>query len=429
LRKLSVYIEIKGVSEYVGEITGTDSNDACFKYDDAYIRNPEHRAISIGLPLEEKLFDALRTRIFFEGLLPEGFTRRCVAEWMHMDESDYLSILARLGRECLGAIKIIEESDSIIQPEYRKLSADEVYELASEGATESAELVTKSHLSLTGASGKVGLYYDEAVKKWYLPIGEAPSTHIVKQSHVRLKKIVANEQLCLLTAKNLGIDIPESFIVTTDVNDDEAVLFATKRFDRKYTGNNIYIDGLPVPCRLHQEDFAQALGIASSDKYEKNNECYIKKLFDMLRSYSSEPMTDSLKLWDICVFNYLIGNTDNHIKNLSLLYGEDLKSIRLAPAYDIVSTIIYKNSTSDMAIGIDGKYNINEISRESFKNTANQVGIGTKIAMSRFDALVHGFPEALNKANRELSTKGIYQTDDILMQIMEKGGIKKELHC
>lgn len=53
-------------------------------------------------------------------------------------------------------------------------------------------------MSQTGASGKVGLYYDE--EKWYLPIGEAPSTHIVKQSHVRLKRIVANEQLCLLTA-------------------------------------------------------------------------------------------------------------------------------------------------------------------------------------------------------------------------------------
>ena len=46
------------------------------------------------------------------------------------------------------------------------------------------------------------------------------------------------------------------------------------------------------------------------------------------------------------MFNYLIGNTDNHIKNLSLLYSEDLKSIRLAPAYDIVSTVIYKSSTS-----------------------------------------------------------------------------------
>ena len=51
-----------------------------------------------------------------------------------------------------------------------------------------------------------------------------------------------------------------------------------------------------VPRRLHQEDFAQALGIAASNKYEKNNEGYLKKLFEVLRPYSADPMTDSLKL-------------------------------------------------------------------------------------------------------------------------------------
>lgn len=144
----------------------------------------ESRPISIGLPLSEKTFDAVRTKNFFDGLLPEGFTRRCVAEWMHTEEKDYISILSGLGRECLGAIKIIGETENMVCPEYRKLSDSEVKKLAQEGATESAELVTKAHLSLTGASGKVGLYYNKNNGRWYLPIGDAPSTHIVKQSHI-----------------------------------------------------------------------------------------------------------------------------------------------------------------------------------------------------------------------------------------------------
>ena len=426
MRRLSVFIEINGESVYVGEIAGEDSNDACFTYADTYIENPEYRAISIGLPLEEKVFDAQRTRIFFEGLLPEGFTRRCVAEWMHMDENDYVSILAGLGRECLGAIKIVDESDEVMKPEYRELTAEEVYALASEGATESAELVTKSHLSLTGASGKVGLYFDDKEEKWYLPIGEAPSTHIVKQSHVRLKRIVANEQLCLLTAKNLGIEILESFIITTD-GEDETVLFATKRYDRKFTESDKMLNGMPVPRRLHQEDFAQALGIAASNKYEKNNEGYLKKLFEVLRSHSTDPMTDSLKLWDICVFNYLIGNTDNHIKNLSLLYSEDLKSVRLAPAYDIVSTMIYKSSTENMALSIGGVCDINEITRTSFKKAASQVGIGQKMAMKRFDTMVNRFLTAINLAKEELKEQGFEHVEQIYEMIMEKGGIRKEI--
>lgn len=426
MRRLAVFIEINGQNEYVGEIVGNDSNDARFTYAERYLENPKHRAISIGLPMEKKTFDSMRTRIFFEGLLPEGFTRRCVAEWMHIDEGDYLSILAGIGRECLGAIKIVDETEDVISPEYRELSAEEVYALASEGATESAELVTKSHLSLTGASGKVGLYYDAKSEKWYLPIGEAPSTHIVKQSHVRLKKIVTNEQLCLLTAKNLGIDIPESFIVTTD-NNEEHVLFATKRYDRKFVNDNRTLSGMPVPHRLHQEDFSQALGIAASNKYEKNNEGYMKMLFDVIRSYSADPMTDALRLWDICVFNYLIGNTDNHIKNLSLLYSEDLKSIRLAPAYDIVSTMIYESSTENMALSIGGIYNINEIIRESFEKVAVQVGIGKKIAMKRFDSMVCGFSDAMNQAKAELKQQGFEQVEQISEQIMKKGGIRKEI--
>ena len=425
MRKLSVFIEINGSYEHVGEVSGTDSTNACFSYADTYLANPEHRAISIGLPLEEKVFNSQRTRIFFEGLLPEGFTRRCVAEWMHVDENDYISILAGLGKECLGAIKILDEMDKKIVPEYRKLSAEEVYNLASEGATESAELVTKSHLSLTGASGKVGLYYNTEEAQWYLPIGDAPSTHIVKQSHVRLKKIVTNEQLCLLTAKYLGIEIPESFIVTTESMDGEAVLFATKRYDRKFTEDNRMLNGMPVPYRMHQEDFAQALGIAAANKYEKSNEGYLKKLFEVLRRYSADPMTDSLKLWDICVFNYLVGNTDNHIKNLSLLYGRDLKSIRLAPAYDIVSTQIYENSTENMALSINGICNINEITRDSFEKAASQVGLGAKMAMKRFDAMVTGFFSAMTRAKEELKLQGFEHVEQICEKIMQKGGISK----
>ncbi|MGN1142912.1 MAG: type II toxin-antitoxin system HipA family toxin [Oliverpabstia sp.] len=424
MKKLIVQIEVNGLSNYVGDITANDFGDACFTYAESYLTNSESRPISISLPLEEKTFDAIRTRNFFEGLLPEGFTRRCVAEWMHTEEKDYLSILSGLGRECLGAIKIIDEMENADVSEYRKLYDSEVKKLAQEGATESAELVTKAHLSLTGASGKVGLYYNEKDKQWYLPLGDAPSTHIVKQSHVRLKKIVANEQLCLLTAKNLGIEIPESFIVKPDSSEEEDVLFATKRYDRKLSPDNRQLNGLVVPYRLHQEDFSQALGISSSEKYEKNNDRYLKKMFDILRNYSSIPIEDQLKLWDICVFNYLIGNTDNHIKNLSLLYGEDLKTIRLAPAYDIVSTMIYESSTENMALSIDGKYNIYDITRDSFVKEAENVGLGSKIAMKRFDTLVSKFEKAMEGAKKELAEKGFAEVEIIGKQIFNKGGIK-----
>lgn len=361
-RILSVYIEKNGKQEYVGKIVGDSSVDACFSYDDSYIEK-NGKPISISLPLEEKAFDEKRTRYFFEGLLPEGFTRKCVADWMQKDVNDYLSILAGLGNECLGAIQILDENSEKIVPDYRKLTEREVEILAKEGASESAEIVTKSHLSLTGASGKVGLYYDKADSQWYLPLGSMPSTHIVKQSHVRLEKIVVNEQLCLLTASNLGIKVPNSFIINSQKMQGENILFATERYDRKFKKENYMLKDLQIPFRLHQEDFAQAMGISSSMKYEKKGDHYLKKMFEVIKKYSSNPLEDQKKLWDICIFNYLIGNTDNHIKNVSLLYAENLNDIRLAPAYDMVSTMIYESSTENMSLGIGGIYDIRKITK------------------------------------------------------------------
>lgn len=424
MQRLAVQIEVKGAFKQVGEIVGTSSDDARFTYTESYLKDPESRAVSISMPLEQQSFSVESTRNFFEGLLPEGFTRRCVAEWLHRDEKDYLAILAGLGQECLGAIKISDESRAVLPSKYKELTSEEVKKLAQEGATESAEMVTKSHLSLTGASGKVGLYYDEQKDKWYLPIGEAPSTHIVKQSHIRLKRIVANEQLCLLTAKNLGIEIPQSFIIKTESNEAEDVLFATKRYDRRMQSNGRKLNGMNIPYRLHQEDFSQALGIPASEKYEKDGGSYLSKMFGILRDYSASPIEDQLKLWDICVFNFLIGNTDNHIKNLSLLYGKDLKTIRLAPAYDIVSTMVYESSTENMALSIGGDYSIRKITEESFAKEATKAGLGVKMAMKRLDTLRKNFVEALNTGAQVLEEQGFEGTKDIAEQIMSCGGIR-----
>ncbi|MCD8326464.1 MAG: type II toxin-antitoxin system HipA family toxin [Lachnospiraceae bacterium] len=429
MRELSVWMEIKGMPVYIGKITGRDSGDACFSYSDDYRGRSDSRPVSLSLPLEEGAFSPKRTKNYFEGLLPEGYTRKCVAQRLRADEEDYLSILAALGKECLGAVKILEEGVDEDVPEYRLLSPQEVEDLAREGATESATIVTKSHLSLTGASGKVGLYYDEPDKRWYLPIGDAPSTHIVKQSHVRLNRIVANEQLCLLTAKHLGISIPDSFILdlsgTGKKPGEKDVLFATRRFDRVWKDSGRKLDGLPVPLRLHQEDFAQALGIAAAHKYEKGNEDYMAKIFRLLSLYSANPLEDQFRLWDICVFNYLIGNTDNHIKNLSLLYSTDLRNIRLAPAYDIVSTAVYDSSSENMAFGIGGERNLYSLSRTSFERAARDVGLGVRMAMRRFDTMVSGFEEALSLACGTLEAQGFEEAGRIREEIMNRGGIGK----
>ncbi len=417
---LQVYIEVMGTNRIAGHISGQTLSTACFRYDESYLDDKNNVAISLSLPLEEKEFSPAQTKNFFEGLLPEGFTRRCVAQWLHADEDDYISILAGLGKECLGAIKIVDQNEDEEQPDYKYLNKEQVTSLAMEGATKSADIVTKSHLSLTGASGKVGLYYDAANDVWYQPIGSAPSTHIVKQSHVRLDKIVTNEQLCLLTAKNMGIEVPDSFIINSLQDGSDTLLFATKRYDRKITKDSKILNGLLVPSRLHQEDFAQALGVASINKYEKTGDEYLKRVFELVLKFSANPIEDQLKLWDICIFNYLIGNTDNHIKNLSLLYSEDMRKVRLAPAYDIVSTVIYEGSTENMALSIGGEYNISVINRESFEAEADKVGLGRGIALKHFDKMRNKFENALTTSAVQLAETGFVDANNLAEKILNR---------
>ena len=422
MKELKVYIEINGEQICVGRLSGNDSGDVCFSYDPLYLSSPAARPISIGLPLRQNSFDPVSTRIFFDGLLPEGFTRRSVAEWMHADEDDYLTILANLGNECLGAIRIAEDDSDMPEPSYLLLEPGRISALAREGATKSSQMVTEAHLSLTGASGKVGLYYDDADDKWYLPLGSAPSNYIVKQSHVRYEGIVTNEMLCLLTASKLGIEVPDSFILNAGGTSDEDILFATKRYDR-IPSDRFKVSGHIKPLRLHQEDFSQALGIPSKSKYERMGDHYLSLMSDLLRSYSSDPMDDILKLWDIVVFNWLIGNTDSHIKNFSLLYSSDLSYVRLAPAYDIISTIVYSGTSRNMGFNIGGEYRINDVKMDNWKAAASDAGIGHKLAMSRFDMMADTFKSALIESSDELASAGFSKANEIAKDILTKGGI------
>ena len=422
---LKVQIEINGQFVQAGCITGSNFRDAAFSYDESYIASPSAHAISLSLPLSKKDFDTDATKTFFDGLLPEGFTRQCVAESIHASSDDYISILRELGSECLGAIQIIDEEKPSIKEGYIPLTIEEIKALAKEGAGKSAEIVVKSHLSLTGASGKVGLYYNQSSGKWYKPQGLAPSTHIVKQSHVRYKNIVLNEQLCLLAAQKLGIEIPESFILQAEAGkvNDEDVLFATRRFDRDFDKDSRIIDGLKTPYRLHQEDFAQALGIKSSDKYEKAGQGYLKRMFDLLQKHSSNPIEDSLKLWKRAVYNCIIGNTDNHIKNSSLIYSKDLSSIRLAPFYDVVCTKVYESSTDEMSVSINGRQNVNQVTRDDLEQEAKNCGLGSKAAMKIYDEVLNGIQKALLDSADELSRAGFTEAQPMAEKIL--GYVKK----
>ena len=416
MRELKVYIEIQGHELYTGMIRGESPSDAVFTYDEDYLLTGA--PISISLPFQTGAFSPEETSCFFEGLLPEGFSRKSVARWLHADEADYLTILAGLGKECLGAIRIEDPADHFTDhPAYEELTIDQVKQLAAEGATKSTELLIKSHLSLTGASGKVGLYLHDG--RWYQPLGTAPSTHIVKQSHVRLRHIVENERLALLTAERLGIPTVSSSIINAGPFNDSDILLATERYDRDQSNPIREISGLSCPLRLHQEDFAQALGIPGNKKYEHGEDNYLYQIFRLVRNNSAEPLQDQLRLLDILIYDKLIGNTDNHIKNLSFLYTPDLRSVRLAPAYDLVSTLVYRESTTDMSIAIAGELRWDRITKDTFLEASEEMGLSRKVIAREYDRLISLLPSAIRETAVQMEAEGFLNAQEIAQKVLD----------
>ena len=419
MKRLEVDIEITGRRKEVGSISGESEFTATFAYSPDYVRSRDSMPISASLPLREAAFNQGETRTFFEGLLPEGFIRRTIAKNNRVDADDYLSLLCMLGSECPGAISIRGDDYTPTDPGYKEAGAKTMYELASGSADVTAELAVEAQLSLQGSTGKIGSYKGED-GTWYIPQGGAPSTHIIKQGNVRYGDIVQNECLMLMTAEALGVEVQSSEIVKCKGHGKDKLLLATERYDRTLAGSVRKIDGMSCPLRLHQEDFGQAMGVSAANKYEHLGKHHMRDMFRVLREKSASPIEDQIKLWDIVVFNYLIGNTDAHIKNFSIVYDENMRSARLAPAYDLVSTIIYDNQSDDMAFAVGGVGKWEDIDRNAFEKACVECRLNTRFFMKRFDEMSAQFEKALLESAAGLSKDGYPEAQNIAEKILKK---------
>ena len=146
-------------------------------------------------------------------------------------------------------------------------------------------------------------------------------------------------------------------------------------------------------------------------------------MFDLLLKHSSNPIEDSLKLWKRAVYNCIIGNTDNHIKNSSLIYSKDLSSIRLAPFYDVVCTKVYESSTDEISVSINGRQNVNQVTRDDLEQEAKNCGLGSKAAMKIYDEVLNGIQKALLDSADELSRAGFTEAQPMAEKIL--GYVKK----
>jgi len=389
-RTLVVYLH----NDLVGHLVQDDGGGMVFDYVASWLNKPGATPLSQSLPLRTKRFKRNECRGYFAGILPEAAKREIIARNLGISARNDYAMLERIGGECAGAVTFIPAGQALPERNYgyRKLSAEELAAILKELPKRPLLAGEEGiRLSLAGAQDKVAVRVKHG--EVCLPLGGAPSTHILKPAVERFDGVVFNEALCMKLAAASGL--PAASVEVMNVEGIDYLL--VERYDRIHKQGP---GAEPVLERLHQEDFCQAHGLDSEHKYQREGGPSLKQCFGLLREVSSAPVVDLARLLDAVIYNYLVGNNDAHGKNFSLLYrgaGTPNLEIRLSPLYDVVSTLYYPELSRDMAMKIGGEYSSEKVSARNFEQLAAEAGLGKPLVRSRVAEMAERVIAALAK--------------------------------
>lgn len=342
-RTLDVHLE----HELLGQLIQDDDGQITFGYAASWLEKDGTFAISRSLPPRPERFAQKECNAFFGGLLPEEGNRKVIARILQISDQNDFAMLERIGGECAGALTFLPEGSARPAPDndYRELTGEDLADILRTLPKRPLLAGEKGvRISLAGAQDKIAVRVD-ARGKISLPLGCAPSTHVLKPAIATWEGVVSNEVFCMRLAQAAGLAAAE----TTAHQVQDVPYLLSRRYDRT-------IDEDGTIHRRHQEDFCQALGIPSEIKHQAEGGPGLKDCFALLRLASSNPVQDLLALLDAVIFNLLIGNNDAHAKNYALRYGAD-GARRLAPLYDLVSTVYYPQIDNTLAMKIGGEAN------------------------------------------------------------------------
>ncbi|MEK7720773.1 MAG: type II toxin-antitoxin system HipA family toxin, partial [Elusimicrobiota bacterium] len=240
-------------------------------------------------------------------------------------------------------------------------------------------------LSLAGAQNKLPVYMKDG--RVYLPQGGYSSSHILKPKIPEFKDTVENETFCMLLAEKCGLSVPKVVVL-----EGKRPCCLVERYDREPGAGGF-------PARIHQEDFCQALGYGYDQKYETEGGPDLKDCFALAAEYSVEPLPDRRSLLRWVVFNYLAGNCDAHAKNISILFPKG--QARLAPFYDLLSTVIYPELTGKLAMKIGGENRPEWIMKRHWERFADDAEVAGKAVIGVCRELGESLPEAAEELARD----------------------------
>ena len=390
-RALRIYLD--GIP--TGTVTQSAHGALSFTYDDEYAARDDPTPLSLSLPVVSNRHRDKAIRSYLEGLLPdsEGARQRWGREY-NVSPNNPFALLAHVGRDAAGAVQILPpEAD----PSDAWARTGDIQWL---GESEFAELVQvlASHQSdwdpgrfggrwsLAGAQPKVALFREPASGRFGIPRDSTPTTVIVKPAIAGYARHHINEALCQRAASEAGLLAAESAVMEIG---DVQVLTST-RYDRLYDGTTWH--------RVHQEDICQALSVHPSLKYQSDGGPGVGDIADLLNRLPIEDRAvNAERLFKALAYNVLIGGTDAHAKNYSLvLVGS---RAQVSPLYDAASAAPYNQRErlhSSMKIGDHWK--MLDVTTSDWRKVGRRLGIPADQAVAWVDELRMDLPAAFSRA-------------------------------
>jgi serine/threonine-protein kinase HipA len=392
--ELTVYLD--GVP--IGSLAQSAGGSIQFSYDNDYRRAHDATPLSLSMPTVRGQHKNKQARAYLQGLLPDSEGRLAELGREHrVSPNNPFALLTYTGRDAAGAVQILpRESDStdaaqrqgdvteLSESEFGAVVADVIANRDTWGRRE-----TNARWSLPGAQPKVALFRTPQ-GTWAVPNDSTPTTHIVKPAVPPYSNHHINEFMTMSAARNLGLDVANDFVITTDRGDHA---FVSERYDR------VERDGRWV--RLHQEDFCQAMAVAPANKYQSDGGPSVNQIAQL---FTGLPDTEDRRLnarrfYDALVFNLAAQGTDAHAKNYSFMLNGD--RAMMAPLYDLGSHAPYptrNNAPVMLAMSIEGKYRMSAVGLEALERTGMRLGLDRDYSRQRGEAITQGIVQAYQKA-------------------------------
>ena len=338
---------------HVGVWSTLRTGTPVFRYDEAWVQAEEGRALSLSLPFSANLElrgDAVTN--YFDNLLPDSADiRRRLRSRFRARSAEAFDLLTAIGRDCVGAVQLMPagaepagwnsiDAEALDEARVASILASVTSDVPLGQRDEDEEL----RLSIAGAQEKTALL--RMGRRWYLPRGATPTTHILKlplglvgNMRADMSTSIENEWLCSRILRALGLPVADTEIARFG---DTKALVVT-RFDRHWVGIEEGAeqkarfrppDGAWI-ARLPQEDFCQALGVGPDRKYQSDGGPSMLDCLAVL-SNSAQAQEDQTNFLLAQFAFWLLAATDGHAKNFSIRHRRG-GSFGLTPLYDVLS--------------------------------------------------------------------------------------------